>query len=245
MTNCKNCGAALPPDSLICSYCKTRHDADLHGIHRYTTTAPETERICPRCQTPMKTIDLKIEGKFLIERCDTCLGMFFDPGELEALLDKSVTNVYYVDRQRLEDLKKARRHSEFPLGYIKCPVCRKFMNRLNFGSLSGVIVDKCRDHGIWLDGGELRHLMEWTKAGGQIHHQKRTIEKEKIEIQQEKEKLRLQNLGMNAPEGIGASQWGSQGDNDYSLLGGSRGMSYSGEPDLLNLLGKFVRKLLR
>jgi Zn-finger nucleic acid-binding protein len=31
-----------------------------------------------------------------------------------------------------------------------------------------VVVDQCRNHGVWLEGGELHRLMEWKKAGGQV-----------------------------------------------------------------------------
>ena len=60
MSNCTNCGAALPAKSLVCPYCKTRHDVDLKGIHQHTTETPESDRICPRCNKRMPTIDLKI-----------------------------------------------------------------------------------------------------------------------------------------------------------------------------------------
>jgi Zn-finger nucleic acid-binding protein len=42
------------------------------------------------------------------------------------------------------------------------------MNRVNYGQRSGVIVDKCMHHGVWLDCGEITHLMEWKQAGGQL-----------------------------------------------------------------------------
>jgi Zn-finger nucleic acid-binding protein len=28
-------------------------------------------------------------------------------------------------------------------------------------------------HGVWLDNGEITHLMEWKKAGGQMLHEKK------------------------------------------------------------------------
>ena len=55
---------------------------------------------------------------------------------------------------------------------MKCPVCSDFMQRKNFCVRSGVIIDCCHQHGVWLDGGELRRLMEWKKAGGQLLHEK-------------------------------------------------------------------------
>jgi len=210
MSNCTNCGAPMPAKSLVCPYCKTRHDVDLKGIHRHTTETPESDRICPRCNKPMPTIDLKIGEKFLIERCPDCMGLFFDPGELEALLEKSVSHVYDVDHSRMEELHQLKRHQDYPVTYIKCPVCRKLMNRINFGSQSGVIIDKCRNHGVWLDGGELRQLLEWTKAGGQIHHERKQLEMEKLKLQQEKDNLRFQQMGT----GSGSFGSGLSGNHD-------------------------------
>lgn len=231
MSNCRNCGAPMPTNSLVCPYCKTRHDVDLKGIHRHTVETPESDRICPRCDKPMPTIDLKIGEKFLIERCPDCQGIFFDPGELEVLLEKSVSHVYDVDYNRLQELQKLKRHTDYPVTYIKCPVCRKFMNRINFGSQSGVIVDKCRNHGVWLDGGELRHLMEWTKVGGQIHHERKQLEMEKLKLQQEKENQRFQES-----DSMG-------GLSDSSFPGGHDRIASGADWDVLSVVNRFVGKL--
>jgi Zn-finger nucleic acid-binding protein len=53
------------------------------------------------------------------------------------------------------------------------------MNRVNYGHRSGVIIDQCAKHGIWVDSGEIMHLMEWKKAGGDLLHAKEKA-KEKI-----------------------------------------------------------------
>ncbi|MCX6557534.1 MAG: zf-TFIIB domain-containing protein, partial [Candidatus Aminicenantes bacterium] len=194
MANCCNCGAPLSGSLLICQYCKTRQDVDLAMIHRYTIEKPETKRICPRCHIPMQLIDLRLGKTFYIERCERCLGLFFDPGELEALLDKAVTHVYEIDPPRLNELQNVKRSSEYPLGYIDCPVCKRLMNRINFGSRSGVVVDKCRDHGVWLDGGELRQILEWVKAGGEIYHQQQQFETAQLELEQEKKRIQFQEM---------------------------------------------------
>ncbi|MCX6554408.1 MAG: zf-TFIIB domain-containing protein [Candidatus Aminicenantes bacterium] len=191
MANCSNCGAPLSGSLLICQYCKTRQDVDLAMIHRFTIEKPDSERICPRCHIPLQTIDLHLGKKFYIERCVRCLGLFFDPGELEALLDTAVTHVYETDRQRLDELQNVKRSSEYPLGYIDCPVCKKLMNRINFGSRSGVIADKCRDHGLWLDGGELRQVLEWVKAGGDLYHKQKELEIKQLELEQEKKNFQF------------------------------------------------------
>ena len=54
------------------------------------------------------------------------------------------------------------------------------------------MVDQCK-HGIWLDGGALRKLLEWRKAGGRLYHEKimgERAEREKKE-REEKELKRL------------------------------------------------------
>lgn len=196
MPNCTNCSAPLPQGSIVCAYCGSRNDVDLKGVHYYTTHETDTSRICPRCSIGMKTIDLRIDGRFLIERCEKCLGIFTDPGELEALLEAAVSNVFAIDRTRLGLLSETRLSAEHPISYLKCPVCSKIMNRINFGSRSGVVVDRCKDHGIWLDGGELRQLCEWMKAGGKLLDQERKEQIRKEEaLQEEKRKQSLQHSG--------------------------------------------------
>lgn len=229
MANCINCGAPLTGNLLVCVYCKTRQDVDLALINRFTVEKPLSARICPRCHIPLQVIDLQVGGKFYIERCTSCLGLFFDPGELEALLDKTVTHVYEIDSQRLNEIQQVKRRSEYPVRYIDCPVCKKLMHRVNFGSRSGVIADRCRDHGLWLDGGELRQILEWVKAGGDLLHKKKQLENERLELEQEKKKIQFQKID--------------------SSLSAMRGTAYGQRPefevDLLPLIGRLLKKLFR
>ena len=225
MANCCNCAAPLPPHSILCSYCGSRNDTDLKGVHRYTTHELDSGRTCPRCNVPLQSIDLQLNGKFLIERCDRCLGLFFDPGELEALLQATVTHVYTINRKQLANVNNARRSSDYGISYIKCPACTTLMNRVNFGAQSGVIVDRCPEHGLWLDGGELRQLFEWSKAGGSL------LEQERRERQrQEKERAERKKLAM-ATGGDPREFRGDAGLSDTPEL----------ELDLLQMLQKVVK----
>jgi Zn-finger nucleic acid-binding protein len=194
MANCKNCGAALIGTLLVCEYCKTRQDVDLSMVHRFTVENPRSQRVCPRCHIPLQTVDLRLKKPFLIERCEQCLGLFFDPGELEALLAEAVTNVHAVDPQRLNEVQNVKRSHEYPVTYIDCPVCRRLMNRINLGSRSGVIADQCRQHGLWLDGGELRQVMEWTKAGGGLVQKEKELEMARLELEQKKKELQFAKI---------------------------------------------------
>lgn len=229
MANCRNCGAVLTGTLLVCDYCKTRQDVDLSVVHRFTVEKPASERICPRCHIPLQTVDLQMGGKFLIERCPRCLGLFFDPGELEALLEMAVTRVHAIDPQRLNEVQSVKRSSEYPVTYIDCPVCRRLMNRVNLGTRSGVIADQCRQHGMWLDGGELRQVMEWMKAGGGILQKEKELEMARLELEQEKKELQFSKIDM-------AFMHSRPGPD---LESGDR------ELHILPLLGRLLQKLFR
>jgi hypothetical protein len=41
------------------------------------------------------------------------------------------------------------------------------MNRRLYGKDSGVILDSCKDHGIWFDAEELARILAWLRAGGE------------------------------------------------------------------------------
>lgn len=190
MARCQWCTAPLPPNHAVCRYCGKRNDVDLRGVHEFTVVEPDAVRICPLCEIPMKTLDLKLGETFLIERCEKCLSLFFDPNEVETLLEKSADAVFQIDHQRLGKIAGERCSDNKKIRYFKCPVCRTIMNRIHFGARSGVIVDQCVEHGMWLEAGELRRLLEWKRAGGQILDARRKEEREKERREQEMKRAR-------------------------------------------------------
>ena len=234
MANCSNCSAPLPLNTIQCEYCGSRNDIDLAGIHYNTTHELESVRTCPRCSIPLQTIDLQLEGTFLIERCEQCLGLFFDPGELEALLDAEVRNVFVINKSELANLNTPLRSTDYGVSYVKCPDCSKIMNRVNFGAQSGVIVDRCRDHGVWLDGGELRHLFEWMKAGGKLLDQERK-EQQKAETAAQR---RQEQVGRN-PAPLGADYAEGGGFDAYGSI-----LRHQ-DPDLFDLVRGAINFFLR
>jgi len=217
MAVCSACSAPLPANINRCLYCNVRNDVDLHGKHKYSVATQQSERICPHCDTPLQTIKLKMQGDFHIERCKTCFGLFFDLGEIETLLDSSVTNVADINLKLIKSINKDRYQKHHGVKYVKCPCCRILMNRVNFGHRSGVIVDKCSKHGIWVDSGEITHLMEWKKAGGELLN----VEQHK----QDEQKTKITRPVKNYPK-----------NNDYFNPSLS-------EPDLLENVSSLIFKL--
>lgn len=171
MARCKSCSAPLPANSNRCIYCDIRNDVDIQGKHSFSIQDHASDRICPLCDKALQTISLKLDQPVYIERCAQCFGLFFDPGEIEVLLSSTVSGVFDINRQQLSNINKDRYRKQKKIKYVKCPVCSVLMNRVNFARRSGVIIDQCKKHGVWLDSGEITHLMEWKKAGGQLLHQ--------------------------------------------------------------------------
>jgi Zn-finger nucleic acid-binding protein len=114
---------------------------------------------CPRCQ---KTLDPVVVGDVRLDACPLCRGIWFDHGELGA--------VSRVPRPELEasplaaSLAQAAERCERPgESDMLCPRCQQPLYRYEFMLSSGVLLDGCEAHGIWLDGGELGPVLAWLE----------------------------------------------------------------------------------
>ena len=215
MARCSSCSAPLPANSQYCNYCGVRNDIDLRGKHDYQLVDAGSERICPECRQSLQTIALDAADTLHIERCASCFGLFFDPGEIETLLDSAVAPVLTVNLELLGNINQDRYRRDDTVKYLKCPVCQILMNRVIYGYRSGVVIDHCKSHGVWLDGGQISHLMEWKKAGGQLLDQQKTAAQQaKASSEQFKKAFRKDHV---QPEyGYGGSV---EGDLVKSVLG--------------------------
>jgi Zn-finger nucleic acid-binding protein len=74
-----------------------------------------------------------------------------------------------------------------PVRYRKCVACGKMMNRVNFGRLSGAVVDVCKGHGTFLDAGELHVIATFIQGGGLERARTRQLE----DLKDEEQRLRV------------------------------------------------------
>lgn len=72
--------------------------------------------------------------------------------------------------------------------YLACPVCTARMNRVNFARSANVIVDVCKEHGIWFDAGEVHAVIDFVERGGL----ERARRREQQDRAQENAKLRAE-----------------------------------------------------
>ena len=49
-----------------------------------------------------------------------------------------------------------------------CPVCKEHLERLAIGEHPLVVADRCAEHGLWLDEGDLEKIVRSTRAVGMV-----------------------------------------------------------------------------
>jgi Zn-finger nucleic acid-binding protein len=92
--------------------------------------------------------------------------------------------------------------------YLPCPTCTKVMNRENFGHRSGVIIDVCKGHGVWLERGELHSVLAFVDSGG-LERAKRLDDERRAE-----ERRALDRAAHATPAASGHWELGRNDRND-------------------------------
>jgi Zn-finger nucleic acid-binding protein len=113
---------------------------------------------CPVCREPL--IVAEREG-IELDACPWCHGLWFDAGEL-ALLAETLGRSLSVG----EGGAVAAVTAEKPR---PCPRCDKAMEKVTMGQTPGVLLDRCANHGLWFDHGELGSLMGQMAAAPGSH----------------------------------------------------------------------------
>jgi len=110
-------------------------------------------------------MEAKPVGGVTIDRCGACGGTWFDGDEVEHAIDVTTRGISRTEASSLRPTV-ARTQTVEPIRYLACVRCRERMARKQVAPRAGIIVDVCRDHGVWFDGGELEHFAEFVKSGG-------------------------------------------------------------------------------
>jgi len=135
---------------------------------------------CPRCK---KRLGLLHISNVSLNECQKCGGMWVNV--------ETFRNICTDREKQLSILGFATKRdglasSVAKISYVPCPQCKQLMNRSNFARASGVMIDTCKEHGVWFDAEELPKIIDFIQKGGM----ERAREKEKIELQHERDRLR-------------------------------------------------------
>jgi Zn-finger nucleic acid-binding protein len=158
---CHCCGREHPNADSDCCFCGERPAFDLPSIH-FRNLGVNEMLPCPDCGIALSVVEVGLTPPTNLERCSICAGLFFNPGELEYVLESQSKPVVWMDGRELQHLAVSYIEDRT----VRCPMCREPMSRVVFGGRSEVIVDQCQRHGVWMKAGDLRRIAEWWCAGG-------------------------------------------------------------------------------
>jgi Zn-finger nucleic acid-binding protein len=201
--NCPNCGAAISSDSPKCQYCESKlatiacpscfammFIGSRHCPHCGAAAAPATAAElsvlkCPRCKIDMSSITL---GTTAMRECETCAGLWVEVAAFENICADREQQSAVLGAASPAPAHQSTSGDPDKIRYVPCPQCGQLMNRINFASCSGVIVDVCKGHGTWFDRDELSGIVQFIRGGGlEVSRQK-----EKREIEFERQQLRTE-----------------------------------------------------
>ncbi len=185
---CTHCGGAVTPNDTGCPYChaeleekdrartticpacmarideSARHCSGCGlSIRPQALTPLPHDRGCPRCNEALRVRSL---GEVDVIECEACEGVWVRADVLEALCADAERNLRSALDSRGRELPV-----ETPdrVRYLPCLTCGELMLRRQFrwaGRASGVIVDFCRQHGVWFDHDELESVIDFVRVRG-------------------------------------------------------------------------------
>src|SRR4051812_9258497 len=196
--HCPNCGGPASPGDAACRYCRARvatvscptcfalmFDGAIYcaacGGRRARTEGSSRTARCPACKATMMEVEI---GATALLECETCGGTWIDARTFEGLCADHEAQAAVVHRFPAVE----RAAIDLTVRYRPCVTCGTMMNRLNFGKISGTVVDVCKGHGTYLDAGELHLIVRFIQGGGLEGARQRQIE----DLKEEERRLRAQ-----------------------------------------------------
>jgi Zn-finger nucleic acid-binding protein len=164
-SRCAYCGSTLT--SVACPACFGAMFAGMDfcphcGAKGARSVDTGTTLPCPACKAQMRSVEV---GDTALFECGGCSGMWVDPATFGQLCASREARGAVAAMVGGVAAKPAAILGG-PVHYLPCPRCAKFMNRQNFGHVSGLIVSVCKGDGVWFEKGELQSVMAFVDGGG-------------------------------------------------------------------------------
>ncbi|MDP2876325.1 MAG: zf-TFIIB domain-containing protein [Holophaga sp.] len=226
---CPSCGAALGEDDIQCAYChsqvatvacpncfglvslRAKHCSHCGSAIESLPESPSSHG-CPECRIPLVTQKV---GSLQLDQCHRCGGLWLDLKLFEEIAADRETQGEVLGALPGEGPKG--QVFETTVRYRPCPACGKFMNRSNYARISGVVLDTCKEHGIWFDRDELRRVLAFIEVGGLDKARNR-------QIQELEDKKRLAAMAPTQPGADWSEVDRHQGPGLLDLLGAVEGL---------------------
>jgi Zn-finger nucleic acid-binding protein len=118
---------------------------------------------CVHCHAALQE---RIHESITVLVCPVGHGLFLHADALKAAVHDRT-----ADRPEAEERAAVAAQAAIPVEQLKtdegqrtCPTCGTLMGKRVFAYESGVPIDVCEQHGVWLDHGELERIEAWSEA---------------------------------------------------------------------------------
>lgn len=123
-----------------------------------------TSRTCPTCAAALQVL---IHEGVELDRCPQGHGTWLDKGELRAVVASEEAPRPEHEAEAAHEAARADSGhavvAESARPSRACPVCGTGM-RLTEYAASGIAIDECSEHGVWLDDGELERIEAYAEG---------------------------------------------------------------------------------
>ena len=117
---------------------------------------------CPNCRGPLTMV---LDEGAPVDVCGSCRGIWVEWADEKAVL-RIRPQAFSIDELHRLRAKYKPLGKDDPVRMRRCAECGELMYRRNWGSHSGVIVDRCEKHGSWFEQGEIEKVREFIEMGG-------------------------------------------------------------------------------
>lgn len=169
---CDNCFARLFEGMKYCPHCG--------GAGNVGNVDTEMNALaCPGCGDEHCTSLLVTRklGDQTLHECLACHGIWLSTNVVDAIVADAQSRALFApdaargsatNTEPTSVSSRAPALSKFSakFRYRRCPSCAKMMTRVNIAKISGVIVDRCSQHGTYFDLDELHALVRFLEQGG-------------------------------------------------------------------------------
>ncbi len=188
---CSACGASVPADTPQCPYCQAQLATvacpacfalvPLSASHcpacgvaiRPREAGAPDGAPCPACAKPLGRARV---GELDVRECLACGGLWLERASFEGLAASREGQGAVLGALPGPTPKGGGSEALTAVQYRPCPRCAQRMNRVNYAKRSGVVLDVCKEHGLWFDRDELRRVLVFIQEGGLDRSRERDLE---------------------------------------------------------------------